>query len=68
MTNREKYFNRTSDELIEMLEDRLCPYCPLPDELKGVHCYGGQPVYCEGSHCQEALEHWLEIEYEDRDE
>lgn len=42
-------------------EETLCDlYCPLPDYLKGVHCYGGEPVMCEGSHCDKALEAWKE--------
>lgn len=27
---------------------------------KEPHCYGGQPVMCEGSHCDEAIERWKE--------
>lgn len=38
----------------------LCNYCPLPDEAKGIHCYGGNVHMCEGSHCKEALEYWEE--------
>ena len=38
----------------------LCNYCPLPDESKGVHCYGGIVHMCEGSHCKEALDYWEE--------
>jgi hypothetical protein len=44
----------------------LCDYCPLPDESKGVHCYGGNPVMCEGKCCPEAMERYLE-EMEDED-
>jgi hypothetical protein len=40
--------------------DTLCDYCPLPEESRGVHCYGGNPVMCEGSHCEEAKERYLE--------
>lgn len=49
---------KTCDEMKE--SERLCSYCPLPEELQGVHCYGGQPVMCEGSHCGEAYERYLE--------
>lgn len=44
----------------EELDTELCDFCPLPDEAKGVHCYGGNPVMCEGSHCGEAYERYLE--------
>lgn len=40
--------------------DTMCEYCPLPDEVKGVHCYGGMPVMCEGTHCHKAMEIWQE--------
>jgi len=42
------------------MEDKLCDYCPLPDESKGTHCYGGNPVMCEGACCKEAYENYLE--------
>ena len=35
---------------IDELDEELCSYCPLPEESQGVHCYGGLPVMCEGSH------------------
>lgn len=60
LTNEEFYAGKTDEQLRNMLEERLCDYCPLPDDLKGVHCYGGEPVMCEGSHCGEALEYWKE--------
>lgn len=44
----------------EDLGELLCDYCPLPDSAKGVHCYGGEPVMCEGSHCEEAYHNYLE--------
>ena len=46
--------------------DKLCDYCPLPDECKGTHCYGGNPVMCEGRRCKEAAEAYLE-EMEEED-
>ena len=38
------------------LGDELCDYCPLDDCTKGTHWYGS----CEGSHCEEAYENYLE--------
>ena len=43
ITNGEYYSSKTDEELQGMLDERLCDFCPLPDELKGVHCYGGEP-------------------------
>lgn len=40
--------------------EELCNYCPLPDEAKGVHCYGGAPAMCEGKCCPDATEIWEE--------
>ncbi len=60
MANGEFYAGKTDEQIKDMLEERLCDYCPLPDEAKGVHCYGGEPVICEGSHCDEAIEAWKE--------
>lgn len=60
LTNREFYEGMSDEEIREMLEENMCNYCPLPDELKGAHCYGGQPVMYEGSHCDEAIERWKE--------
>ena len=45
--------------LIGDLDTELCDNCPLPDELKDVRCYGGNPAMCEGSHCGEAYERYL---------
>ena len=48
-------------ETIEQLGDILCTYCQLPEENKGVHCYGGEPVMCEDyGCCPEAYESYLE--------
>ena len=41
-------------------EDELCCNCPLPEESQGVHCYGGEPVMCEGRCCKEAYENYVE--------
>lgn len=60
LTNGEFYDGKTDEEMKEIVgEETLCGiYCPLPDHLKGVHCYGGQPVMCEGARCGEALASW----------
>ena len=62
LTNGEFYAGKTDEQLEKMLEDDLCCYCPIPPEYQGVHCYGGEPVMCEGSRCDEALEAWKEEE------
>lgn len=38
----------------------LCAYCPLDDSAKGVHCYGGNVIMCEGKRCKDAMEAWTE--------
>lgn len=40
---------RTAEELGE----ELCNHCPLEKQQKGVHCYGGEPVFCVDSGCCE---------------
>lgn len=64
LTNREFYEGMSDEEIREMLEENMCNYCPLPDELKGAHCYGGQPVMCEGTHCGEAIARWKDEQVE----
>jgi hypothetical protein len=57
-------------QLIDEIEgsEKLCGYCPLPEEVKGMHCYGGNPVGCEGSKCPDAIETYLdEMEEADSD-
>ena len=44
----------------EDMDEDLCHYCPIPKEAQGVHCYGGEPIMCEGMHCNEAYENYLE--------
>ena len=39
--------------------DFLCNYCPLDEGTKGVHCYGGEPIMCEGAKCEDAMEAWV---------
>lgn len=60
LTNGEFYEGMSDEQIRRMLEDRMCDYCPLPDELKGAHCYGDAPVMCEGTHCAEAIAAWKE--------
>jgi len=50
----------------EELGEELCDYCPLPEELKGVHNYGGLPTMCcDNGPCDEAYENYLEELKED---
>ena len=58
LTNGEFYEGMADDEIKEMLEDAMCNHCPLPDEMRGAHCFGGEPVMCEGTHCSEAIARW----------
>lgn len=45
----------------EELEEDLCEYCPLSENLKGVYnTPGGYSAECEGSHCNETYEIYLE--------
>ena len=60
LTNGEFYEGMSDEQIRGMLEDRMCDYCPLPDQLKGAHCYGDAPVMCEGTHCAEAIAAWKE--------
>ena len=60
LTNGEFYEGMSDEQIRGMLEDRMCDYCPLPDELKGAHCYEDAPVMCEGTHCAEAIAAWKE--------
>lgn len=60
LTNGEFYEGMSDEQIRGMLEDRMCDYCPLPDELKGARCYGDAPVMCEGTHCAEAIAAWKE--------
>ena len=50
----------------EELEDELCDYCPLPKGSNHMRCHGGEPYCCEGSHCKEAYENYVE-QYEERE-
>lgn len=52
----------------EELEEELCDYCPLCEESKGVHCYGGEPIFCVDSGCCEiAYENYKEAMKENMD-
>jgi len=50
----------------ELGED-LCDYCPLEEHLKGVYCYGGEPVFCYGINCEKAYKYYCE-QYEKDEE
>ena len=52
----------------EDLNEKLCDYCPLPEHAKGTHCYGGQPVMCEGSRCDDAFEEYLDSDEDEGDD
>lgn len=45
---------------IEELDEELCKYCPLPDELKGIHPTPSRYIACEGRKCNNAYERYLE--------
>lgn len=59
-TELQAYKDKLSDgKMIELLtseelEERLCNYCPISEEYRGMRCYGGNPVYCGGSRFTEA--------------
>ena len=45
----------------EELGDELCKWCPKDEEYRGVYSVpGGFAAGCEGSHCKEAYEAYLE--------
>jgi len=49
--------NKTMEELGE----DLCNYCPLEESQKGIHCYGGEPVFCvDSGACKTAYKNYLE--------
>lgn len=52
--------DETKPKTMEELEEVLCDYCALPEEAKGVHCYGGHPIMCEGVGCDDAYAAYLE--------
>lgn len=48
---------KTREELEANSE--LCNYCPLEEQRRGVHCYGGEPIYCWDSiYCEEAYKNY----------
>ena len=65
LTNGEYYSNLSDDEIVDKLEERLCDYCPVPEELHGIHLGPNGQYGCEGSRCDEAIEAWREEEYEE---
>ena len=53
----------------ELLGDDLCVYCPLPKELQGVYSTpSGNSCGCEGSHCEQAYEKYLESDDDTEDD
>lgn len=47
-------------ESMEELGEGLCEYCPLPEGARGAHLYPNGHYSCEGSHCKEAYETYLD--------
>lgn len=48
---------------IDVIGDELCEYCPLDKDKRGVFSTtGGMSSGCEGSHCDVAIEEYLERE------
>ena len=43
----------------------LCTYCPVPKESQGVHLSPSGISMCEGNHCSEAYDNYLEEENEE---
>lgn len=60
LTNGEYYSNLSDNEIQDRLEEGLCDYCPLPEEVHGMHLGPNGPYGCEGSHCDKAIEAWKE--------
>ena len=45
----------------EELGDELCKWCPRDEKIRGVYSVpGGFAAGCEGSHCKEAYEAYIE--------
>jgi hypothetical protein len=51
---------KTKEELQN--KEKLCDFCPLDENEKGVRCYGGSIVMCEGSQCDTAYEVYCEVQ------
>lgn len=64
LTNAEYYSEKQQEKLLQTMGDKLCYYCPLDETKKGVHGTPNGPAGCEGSHCEEAFEIFLEEEVE----
>lgn len=60
LTNGEYYPNLSEREIQDRLDEGLCNYCPLPEEVHGMHLGPNGPYGCEGSRCGEAIEAWKE--------
>lgn len=51
---------------IDELGDKLCDYCDIDDNLKGVRSFGGEPSFCVDSGlCESAYQNYLESEDEE---
>lgn len=65
LTNGEFYSNMSDGDITDKFGEELCAYCPIQEDQRGVHNYGGQPWYCADSgSCEEALEAWKEAPVE----
>lgn len=64
LTNGEFYSDKTDEDLLKMLDESICNYCPEGQQLEGVHDRNGCPVMCEGRWCDNAFEAWKEDEVE----
>jgi len=52
---------RNTPRSMDDLEEELCEYCDLDENLKGANCYGGEPVFCsESGHCDIAYKRYRE--------
>ena len=65
LTNGEFYSGMTDGDITDKFGEELCTYCPITEEQRGVHIYGGQPWCCADSGaCEKALEAWKEAPVE----
>ena len=56
------FSDKSAAKTMDELGEDLCKYCPLPENLHGVHCYGGEPVFCQdyGGACEKAYQDYLD--------
>jgi hypothetical protein len=53
---------------IDELGEELCNHCSIEENHRGVHCYGGEPIFCvDSGQCDVAYERYLE-EFEEDEE